>query len=411
MATIYTTADQLPIDAHATNFTFDTIGNDIIYAMYLQGDYVIADAGDDTIFGNIGGDQLNGGLGNDQIFGRAGIDYIQGGDGNDILHGGDDQDVMAGDFGNDTVYGDAGNDQISDVDGTNTLDGGTGDDSVTGGNGSDTILGGDGNDNLYGEAGNDKIYGGAGDDIIHTKWTSSSAGSDYADGGTGVDTVDYSNLLYVVTKNGVASYGGVTVNLGLTTAQKIGGGGTDTILNFENVNGAAGDNNLTGSAGDNVINGNAGVDKLNGMGGNDTLSGGYSADTLNGGDGNDILSGGAGFVSYNKVLSGSGDVLTGGNGADTFVMDLQTNRVRMVINAGTDTITDFKSSEGDHINARGATFVGSSAFSHVLGHAEVQVTGSAAAQTVNLDFNGDGVTDSAFTVLNTNALTAADFIV
>jgi Ca2+-binding RTX toxin-like protein len=196
-------------------------------------------------------------------------------------------------------------------------------------------------------------------------------------------------------------HGGVTVNLGLTTAQKIGGGGTDTILNFENVNGAAGDNNLTGSAGDNVINGNAGVDKLNGMGGNDTLSGGYSADTLNGGDGNDILSGGAGFVSYNKVLSGSGDVLTGGNGADTFVMDLQTNRVRMVINAGTDTITDFKSSEGDHINARGATFVGSSAFSHVLGHAEVQVTGSAAAQTVNLDFNGDGVTDSAFTVLNT----------
>jgi CshA-type fibril repeat protein len=74
-----------------------------------------------------------------------------------------------------------------------------------------------------------------------------------------------------------------------------------------------------------------GNDKLIGGDGDDILFGQGGNDTLEGGKGNDILIGGTGD-----------DTLTGGAGADTFVW--------LKGDTGSDTITDFKHSEGDKLD-------------------------------------------------------------
>ena len=90
--------------------------------------------------------------------------------------------------------------------------------------------------------------------------------------------------------------------------------------------GGAGDDLLKGAGGVDTLTGNGGNDELQGFGGNDILNGGDGddelfgqgdLDTLNGGAGDDLLDGGGDTVR---------DTLTGGTGADTFVVDdLSTN--------------------------------------------------------------------------------------
>ncbi len=77
-----------------------------------------------------------------------------------------------------------------------------------------------GNNSLYGGVGNDTIYSGTGDD--------------YIDGGDDIDTVNYSEAIAAVN-----------VDLGLETAQNIGGGmGQDTLMSIENVIGSNFDDTL-----------------------------------------------------------------------------------------------------------------------------------------------------------------------
>ncbi|WP_184142651.1 calcium-binding protein, partial [Castellaniella defragrans] len=96
--------------------------------------------------------------------------------------------------------------------------------------------------------------------------------------------------------------------------------------------------NLTGSAGDQTVTGSAFADFIAGGDGVDTLSGGDGNDTLTGDAGEDTLTGGAGD-----------DTLTGGAEADTFTFIAGTGTTAAAVLAanGTDTITDFKSSDGD----------------------------------------------------------------
>lgn len=101
---------------------------------------------------------------------------------------------------------------------------------------------------------NDSVYGGAGDDVVV-----SSAGNDVFDGGAGNNVLDYS-----------ADTAGVTVNLGTGTATD-GWGGTDTISNFNTVQGSGFDDNLTGGTGGDTLDGGAGNDNLTGGSGADTF--------------------------------------------------------------------------------------------------------------------------------------------
>ena len=80
-----------------------------------------------------------------------------------------------------------------------------------------------------------------GDDIIFA-----SSGVDILDGGTGNDTLDYSN-----------SNSGVNVNI-LTNTVSGGYATGDTIRNFENIVGTKYDDNLTGNNKDNIFYAGAG---------------------------------------------------------------------------------------------------------------------------------------------------------
>ncbi len=114
-----------------------------------------------------------------------------------------------------------------------------------------------------------------------------------------------------------------------------------------------GTDNLTGYGlqGDDIIAGGTGDDILFGCGGSDRILGQNGDDYLVGGSGNDSLLGGAG----NDVLDGSGywqdlDVLTGGTGADYFILGSDRVYYR---GDGFATITDFSSTQGDGIQLLG----------------------------------------------------------
>jgi Ca2+-binding RTX toxin-like protein len=138
---------------------------------------------------------------------------------------------------------------------------------------------------------------------------------DVHNGGTGVDTIDYSGITFA---DGV-----VTINLA-TGVTSVSGGNTETILSFENVEGSQGGETIIGSSSNNIINGNGGNDTINGGGGNDTLNGGAGNDTFIASLGNDSINGGDGIdtANYSQLnqsitLSGVGTVQkAGGFGQD-----------------------------------------------------------------------------------------------
>jgi Ca2+-binding RTX toxin-like protein len=201
-------------------------------------------------------------------------------------------DQLVGDANGNIVDGLEGNDLVFGLGGSDLLYGGLGSDTLLGGVSSDELFGGMDDDELLGEEGNDTLKGGAGNDTL-----SGGAGNDTLKGGVGTDTASYADAV-----------SGVTVNLGLTTAQVTGGAGTDVLRGIENLVGSGFNDVLTGNTEANRIEGGVGNDRLIGSGGADYLGGGAGNDTLNGGGGNDWLEGGLGD-----------DVLNGGAGFDRAV--------------------------------------------------------------------------------------------
>ena len=116
-------------------------------------------------------------------------------------------------------------------------------------------------------------------------------GNDSLDGGAGIDVAWY-------------TYVTAAVNVNLATGRATGGGGSDTLIDIEDVVaggyndvlvGNDGSNHLEGGAGNDSITGGAGNDILYGDAGNDSVSGGAGIDSLVGGAGKDTLDGGADF--------------------------------------------------------------------------------------------------------------------
>ncbi len=143
---------------------------------------------------------------------------------------------------------------------------------------------------LVGREGNDTITGGAGKDAL--------------DGGADNDTVDYSYL--ISGQNVSLALGAVDVkgNVAQTSSSVTGiTGDGDTVKNFENIRGGAGNDTLTGNAGTNSLDGSAGNDKLTGGAGDDTLQGGVGDDMIEGGLGADTLDGGSGNETAGDTIS------------------------------------------------------------------------------------------------------------
>ena len=140
---------------------------------------------------------------------------------------------------------------------------------------------------------------------------------------------------YTLTDAGGLTSNVATVSVNVGSILSTGNKGQD-------VEGTSGDDYIAGGNGKDTLRGRAGRDTLLGNNGNDILYGEAGNDILDGGNGTDILYGGLG-----------NDNLTGGNGPDTFVF---------AAGEGTDTITDFSSSN-DKIGLSGGLSFGALSFS------------------------------------------------
>ncbi|WP_211211184.1 M10 family metallopeptidase C-terminal domain-containing protein [Asticcacaulis biprosthecium] len=277
-------------------------------------DHIVGDDEANMIETGGGDDTLNGGYGDDTLIGGEGGDIIvagQGGDGADWVDGGEGNDVITtsgvGDY-----FGGGGNDTIRagmDGNGIEFVDGGEGVDLLDLGltihdyvlnlatgavasNPDETFVGfelvftGSGHDSITGSDGYNIIATGSGNDTVD-----GGAGFDDLDGGDGLDTLDYSSA-------GV-TLAGMVVDLSLATLTK--GGQTEYVLNFENVIGAAANETYFGTVDGNRLDGGIGVDVLRGGLGDDT----YVVDNSNdkvfeaAGEGTDAL-----YTSVSYMLTG-----------------------------------------------------------------------------------------------------------
>ncbi|HEX8754507.1 MAG TPA: calcium-binding protein [Solirubrobacterales bacterium] len=243
-------------------------------------DVIVADSGDNTIYGE-GGD-----------------DVICAGGGNDTVYGGRGDDTVLGEGGNDTIYGERGSDH---------LDGGAGSDALFGETGNDRLQGGPGDgDRLNGGPGDDSLFGGPGDFDILT----GGPGNDQIDGGPGV--------------HDIASYAGtggaVTINL---QAQTVSGAESERLSGVEDAIGGSGADTLIGDAATaNRLDGGPGNDRLLAAGPGDEAFGGPGSDECGGGFaaesscGPSQGAGGTAVELYESIDGAASLIITGSEGAD-----------------------------------------------------------------------------------------------
>jgi Ca2+-binding RTX toxin-like protein len=214
------------------------------------------------------------------------------------------------------IFGTTGDDKLEGTEIADTIIAYAGDDELHGKGGNDLLSGDDGNDKLFGEAGNDLLYGGL--DVGRD--------SDTLDGGSGIDTVTYSQVQPVREFPFYEHGMGVDLAQGRATALFHDSDVVDTLVSIENVIGTNQADFLIGNGSANFLSGGGSTDRLEGRGGNDKLSGGGGTDVLGVGD---LLIGGSGV-----------DTLTGGTDPDTF-MYVSTNDSGVGL-GNRDLITDFQ---------------------------------------------------------------------
>lgn len=169
--------------------------------------------------------------------------------------------------------------------------------------------------------------------------------------------------------------------------------------------GLGGSNHLAGGAGDDLLTGLGSRDSLFGGDGHDRLLGRNGVDDLQGGRGRDEIHGGAG----NDRITGGGwrDLLVGGAGSDLFVFAPGASSAQ-----APDLILDFRQGQ-DRLDLSALTdlppvWLESRAFTRT-GLAELRFTPGADLR-LELDLNGDGVTDLALLLRGLARITPGDMI-
>ena len=296
---------------------------------------------DDTIVGNAANNFLQGFAGNDVLQGGAGSDFLVGGTGSDTIDGGVVLDRVNYSDANTASWEEDNSGVTIDLSGI-TGDGSTGSGTATSFFGTDVltnvnfIRGGSGNDSITGSSALifEQFEGGLGNDTI--------------DGGAITDTTGLNNNRV----NYLPSWGPVAVDFLAGTAQD-GMGGTDTLININQVRASNFNDTLLGSNRTDVresFEGRAGNDSIDGRGGLDIVrydnagggvqvnlatglaTGADGADTLvgieqvrgsnfndliTGDDGNNLLEGMSG---NDNLIGGAGDdTLLGGAGSDALI--------------------------------------------------------------------------------------------
>ena len=196
---------------------------------------------------------------------------------NNDIFGSEEDDILVGTDGDDVIQGFAGDDQLIGLAGNDTMDGGDNSDTVS----YEFVATGVNVDLNAGTADD----GQGGSDVLTD--IENVIGSDFDDVIAGNAE---NNIIDGLEGNDTASYVSVTaaINVDLTTGiADDGQGGTDTLINIENVMGSDFDDNITGNNENNILDGETGNDVLNGLDGDDILVGGLGNDQLNGGPGSD----------------------------------------------------------------------------------------------------------------------------
>jgi hypothetical protein len=199
-----------------------------------------------------------------------------------------------------TVDAGSGNDRIVGSSGGNTIDAGPGDDNIRGFptfttftgavlgqtalSAGDSIDGDDGDDTIDPGKGSDQVIGGEGDDYFKAGDESTIPGDfDSYDGGSGIDTIDYSSRTTDIFFNsGSVQSGSVGANpdeqdrVSGTNNVILGSGNDIAFSLLENLSkrryeGRDGDDVLNGLDSPDTLIGGGGADKLNGFKGNDTI--------------------------------------------------------------------------------------------------------------------------------------------
>ncbi|MBW6438346.1 hypothetical protein KZ829_31940 [Actinoplanes hulinensis] len=336
-----------------TDELFGGTGNDKIWGNGGR-DHIEGNSGADRLSGGTGHDGISGGTGNDTLWGGSGNDGLTGGSGTDALYGGSHDDDLDGGTGADLLRGDSGTDYanywnrreaiVADLDGARGDDGvkgerdtiagdveglvgGVGNDVLTGNGGHNTINGGSGADRITGGGGDDRLGGGGGRDVIDAGSGNDYVKPDFAEtesgddgpyvidpiaadvvrGGSGADTVDYSDR----------QRNPVTVDLDGAPGDDGRSGEGDTVgADVENLLGTIYGDRLTGNASANDLRGGGGSDVLLGLDGADRLWGEAGDDDLSGEDPSgvqaaDQLDGGAQYSAGDLCRAFPTDVLSG----------------------------------------------------------------------------------------------------
>ncbi|WP_373991480.1 beta strand repeat-containing protein [Duganella sp. BuS-21] len=298
------------------------------------------------------------------LTGNAVANTLIGNDGNDTLIGGAGNDTMVGGNGNDVYVVDVVTDVVTEADGGGTDSvqtaaaaytlsafvenlsytgtaafAGTGNtlaNVIAGGIGKDTLSGGVGNDTLTGGAGDDSLLGGDGDDSL----AAGTGAADIIDGGAGTDLVTVLGNFAAYTRSRASATDTKLVNV--ATGESL------TIRNVETVHFNDGDKSLA-----QVTDNAAGAD----------------ADTLTGTDGNDLINGLGGI-----------DVMTGGDGDDTYVVDVAGDVVTELADEGTDLVQVALTAAGSYTlgaNVENGTVTGTLAIGIVGNELDNVLTGNA----------------------------------
>lgn len=393
-----------------------SVSNHATSGTVIEGDDTInGDDGNDYLFGGLGTNSINGGLGNDTIVANAGVNtagaVYDGGGGVNlfVVAGSGTLDLTDDTFRNfdhinlvntlneniqmiELQQAQFGFFDIATV--NNASDGPTAGTWVSihmDSNSFDlfptTFNGFDGPNDfvlIHGTPGNDNIFGSNANDIID-----GGPGNDTIDGYLGVNTIDYRS-----------ANAGVIVDLDLSGPQDTGGGGIDTLLNFDDVIGTGFNDNISGNANDNVLQGMGGDDTLNGMGGSNTASYTHAAAGVNidlgisgaqdtGGAGMDTLiniENATGGV-FNDTITGNNndntiqgldgdDVLDGFGGTNTLSyedsglgirVDYRITDPQDTLGAGMDTISNFQNLTGSNFDDSLTGDSGDNVFNGLLG--------------------------------------------
>ncbi len=247
---------------------------------------------------------------------------------------------------------------IEGTDNSDFLQGGFGNDVILGWNGNDIIQGGNGNDWLSGGKGNDWLFGGAGNDRL-----AGNRGSDYMAGGTGNDEYlvqDATDIVFEAANEGIDTvFSSISYTLGdnvenLTLVFDWGSNEVDDSFQGDSRTKGFGNqlnNRIEGDVTNNLLDGKAGNDTLYGGKGNDDVFGGTGSDIVRGNAGNDMLVGygGAGTWVTPRWHQAEIDTLSGGTGADTFVLANAKETFYTHSRSAYAVIEDFQGLEGDVI--------------------------------------------------------------